>query len=73
MHDQPGEFISTLPSRKLKIFAKTALEDGFELVQADTCCIDRADRSELVEAINSMFNWYAYAGVCYALLGDHTT
>ena len=35
-----------------------------------TGCIDKRSSSELSEAINSMFRWYAEAGVCYAYLSD---
>ncbi|KAK3331557.1 hypothetical protein B0H66DRAFT_546776 [Apodospora peruviana] len=36
----------------------------------DTCCIDKSSSSELEEAINSMFQWYRNAVVCYAFLPD---
>lgn len=38
----------------------------------DSCCIDKSSSSELSEAINSMFQWYAAAQVCYAYLSDVT-
>ncbi|KAJ8108095.1 hypothetical protein ONZ43_g6530 [Nemania bipapillata] len=34
------------------------------------CCIDKSSSSELSEAINSMFQWYANAAICYAYLSD---
>jgi len=36
----------------------------------DTCCIDKSNAVELSEAINSMFQWYAKAKICYAYLWD---
>ncbi|PIL32571.1 hypothetical protein GSI_05274 [Ganoderma sinense ZZ0214-1] len=64
----------TLPiskfSDKLRRFCDAASRAGFRLGWADTCCIDKASSSELSEAINSMYRWYAYAGVCYAFLHD---
>jgi hypothetical protein len=41
-----------------------------EYVWIDTCCIDKSSSGELAEAINSMYNWYARAEVCYAYLSD---
>ena len=39
-----------------------------EWVWVDTCCIDKKSSAELSEAINSMFQWYKRAAVCYAYL-----
>ncbi|KAK0647983.1 heterokaryon incompatibility protein-domain-containing protein [Cercophora newfieldiana] len=36
----------------------------------DTNCIDKSSSAELTEAINSMFDWYMRAEVCYAHLSD---
>lgn len=36
----------------------------------DTCCINKTSSAELSEAINSMFQWYRNATVCYAYLQD---
>jgi hypothetical protein len=44
--------------------------DGYPYVWVDTCCIDKTSSAELSEAINSMFDWYKSAAVCYALLSD---
>ncbi|KAH8901906.1 HET-domain-containing protein [Coniochaeta sp. PMI_546] len=46
------------------------VEDGLEWVWVDTCCIDKSSSAELSEAINSMFQWYNKARVCYAYLSD---
>lgn len=39
-------------------------------VWIDTCCIDKTSSAELAHAINSMFQWYKNASVCYAYLSD---
>ena len=41
-----------------------------EWVWIDTCCIDKKSSAELTEAINSMFQWYRRASVCYAYLSS---
>ncbi|KAH8892587.1 HET-domain-containing protein [Thozetella sp. PMI_491] len=43
---------------------------GFEYIWIDTCCIDKTDKAELSEAINSMYRWYQEALVCFAYLED---
>ncbi|KAK4442339.1 heterokaryon incompatibility protein-domain-containing protein [Podospora aff. communis PSN243] len=47
-----------------------AKKDKLRFVWVDTNCIDKASSAELSEAINSMFNWYEKAAVCYAYLSD---
>lgn len=47
-----------------------ALQDGFQYVWIDTCCIDKSSSAELSEAINSMFRWYQESKICYAFLSD---
>ena len=49
---------------------RMAKKENLEYIWVDTCCIDKSNNSELSEAINSMFDWYAGARVCYALLSD---
>ncbi|KAI4121737.1 MAG: hypothetical protein LQ338_006193 [Usnochroma carphineum] len=36
----------------------------------DTCCIDKTNSVELASALNSMFEWYFGAAVCYGYLYD---
>jgi hypothetical protein len=36
----------------------------------DTCCINKANWTELAEAINSMYQWYRDAAKCYVYLSD---
>ena len=55
---------------KIEYVCKEALDEGFSYVWVDTCCIDKRSSSELSEAINSMFQWYASAHICYAYLPD---
>ncbi|KAI6137285.1 heterokaryon incompatibility protein-domain-containing protein [Pisolithus sp. B1] len=47
-----------------------AMKDDFEWLWIDTCCIDKRSSAELSEAINSMYQWYQGAQVCYAYLND---
>ena len=47
-----------------------ARKDGWDWLWVDTCCIDKADSTELGEAINSMYRWYEAAEMCYAYLSD---
>ncbi|EIW58294.1 uncharacterized protein TRAVEDRAFT_82962, partial [Trametes versicolor FP-101664 SS1] len=55
---------------KIKAACQVAREDGFLLLWIDTCCIDKSSSTELSEAINSMFEWYELADICYAYLAD---
>lgn len=57
-------------SDKVKGFCKIAHEAGYELVWIDSCCIDSSSSAELSEAINSMYQWYRLAEVCYVYLAD---
>jgi hypothetical protein len=66
-----------LPERdKKKGFAKIrwccqqAKHDALEWAWVDTCCIDKTSSAELSEAINSMYNWYREAQVCYVYMED---
>ncbi|KAF4630848.1 hypothetical protein G7Y89_g7287 [Cudoniella acicularis] len=70
------EFSDPQNATKKKGFAKIektcdqARQTGIGYVWVDTCCIDKTSSAELTEAINSMFQWYAYSTVCYAYLSD---
>ncbi|KAF9873550.1 het domain protein [Colletotrichum karsti] len=55
---------------KIKRACQLALEQGYSHAWVDTCCIDKTNFTELTEAINSMFKWYARSTVCYAYLAD---
>jgi hypothetical protein len=56
--------------KKIEYAARQALKDGHKHLWVDTVCIDKRDSTELFEAINSMFRWYAEAEVCYVYLVD---
>ncbi|KAI6163688.1 heterokaryon incompatibility protein-domain-containing protein [Pisolithus thermaeus] len=58
--------------KKIIDTCKQARKDGLEWVWVDTCCIDKTSSSELSEAINSMYQWYANANQCYAYIHDAT-
>jgi hypothetical protein len=56
--------------KKIAFCCQQASKDGLEYSWVDTCSIDKTSSSELSEAINSMYRWYAKAAVCYAYLSD---
>jgi len=56
--------------KKIQYACEQAKRDGLNYVWVDTCCIDKTSSVELSEAINSMFNWYRWAQICYAYLDD---
>ncbi|KAL2061885.1 hypothetical protein VTL71DRAFT_7263 [Oculimacula yallundae] len=45
-------------------------EYQLEYAWVDTCCIDKSSSAELSEAINSMFNWYRQARICFVFFAD---
>ncbi|KAK2770776.1 het domain protein [Colletotrichum kahawae] len=55
---------------KIKQTCRLALNQGYSHAWVDTCCIDKTNFTELTEAINSMFKWYARSTICYAYLAD---
>ncbi|KAF7924727.1 uncharacterized protein EAE97_010678 [Botrytis byssoidea] len=55
---------------KIEATCKLASEIGLMYAWVDTCFVDKSSSSELSEAINSMFAWYAGAVVCFAFLAD---
>jgi hypothetical protein len=70
------EFKDLSSARKLKGFMKiewTVLEARRRRLKwawVDTCCINKDSSAEMSEAINSMFQWYQSAAVCFAYLSD---
>ncbi|PGH07613.1 hypothetical protein GX51_01621 [Blastomyces parvus] len=56
--------------RKLFDTCAQAFGNGIDYVWADTCCIDKSSSAELSESINSMYEWYRCAEVCYVYLND---
>ncbi|KAI1797134.1 heterokaryon incompatibility protein-domain-containing protein [Ganoderma leucocontextum] len=72
--DTPTVRVSILSSpdvsEKVRRACAVARADGYELIWIDSCCIDKSSSAELSEAINSMYNWYRHAKVCYVYLSD---
>ncbi|KAF2105893.1 heterokaryon incompatibility protein-domain-containing protein [Lophiotrema nucula] len=56
--------------QKIRLCGEQAKKDGYQYFWVDTCSIDKTNNSELSEAINSMYRWYADAKICYAYLTD---
>ncbi|KAI0151758.1 heterokaryon incompatibility protein-domain-containing protein [Xylariaceae sp. FL1272] len=57
-------------ANKVTRSARIARRHGYKYIWIDNCCIDKSSSAELSEAINSMFQWYQNAMVCYAYLSD---
>lgn len=57
-------------NHKIYEFRLVALQNGYDWVWIDTCCIDKSSSAELQESINSMYKWYMKSDVCYAYLSD---
>ncbi|KAH7381851.1 heterokaryon incompatibility protein-domain-containing protein [Cadophora sp. MPI-SDFR-AT-0126] len=55
---------------KVEKTCELALKDGLGFAWIDTCCIDKSSSAELTESINSMFQWYKAAELCYIALED---
>ncbi|KAI9697461.1 MAG: hypothetical protein M1820_007796 [Bogoriella megaspora] len=53
---------------KIRCACTQALHDGYKFVWIDTCSIDKSSSAELSEAIQSMFQWYERAEICYTYL-----
>ena len=58
---------------KIRFCGEQAKEDGLEYFWVDTCCINKANFTELSTAIVSMFRWYRNATRCYVYLSDVPT
>ena len=64
------ELLKTAGYVKVRRFCEQAISVGFEYAWVDTCCVDKTNNVELAEALNSMFQWYRDAEVCYSYLAD---
>ena len=62
--------ILSLASDKIRGCCALAERYGYRWVWIDSCCVDKTSSTELSETINSMYEWYAAADVCFALLED---
>lgn len=57
-------------SDKIRGCCALAQRHGYRWVWIDSCCVDKTSSAELSETINSMYEWYAAADVCFAFLED---
>jgi hypothetical protein len=55
---------------KIRFCGEQARQDGLDYFWVDTCCIDKENKAEFAQAINSMFRWYRNAAQCYVYLSD---
>lgn len=55
---------------KILFCGRQAQHDGLQYFWIDTCCIDKSNKAELSQAIQSMFCWYGNAARCYVYLSD---
>lgn len=55
---------------KIRGACDQARSDGIKWMWIDTCCINKNNSTEESESINSMFNWYREAKVCYTYFND---
>ena len=67
---QPHPAMTKSGFRKIVKTCELARADNLDYAWVDTCCIDKSSSAELSEAINSMFQWYKAAAICYAHLSD---
>ncbi|KAF2022867.1 HET-domain-containing protein [Setomelanomma holmii] len=56
--------------QKIRFCGEQARKDGLQYFWIDTCCIDKTNKAELSQAINSMFRWYRNSARCYVYLSD---
>jgi hypothetical protein len=55
---------------KVRFCAEQTKKNRLEYFWVDTCCINKQSSAELSEAINSMYNWYQDAQLCFVYLSD---
>ncbi|KAI0686611.1 heterokaryon incompatibility protein-domain-containing protein [Earliella scabrosa] len=68
--DVPEDAVLQRVSPKIRQACARALADGYEYIWIDFCCIDKTSRTEVSDAVNAAFSWYAHSAVCYAYLED---
>ena len=56
--------------RKIVESCSLTRKQGLEWLWMDTCCIMRESKTELSEAVNSMYQWYRNSEICFAYLHD---
>ncbi|KAI9066975.1 HET-domain-containing protein [Trametes sanguinea] len=62
--------VLTKASAKVRECCELARKHGYRSLWIDSCCIDKTSSTELSEAINTMYEWYAAADMCFAYLED---
>lgn len=67
---QNGEAQSKVGYKKIQFCGEQAKKDDIKHFWVDTCCIDKANNTELTEAITSMYRWYQNSQKCYVYLSD---
>jgi hypothetical protein len=55
---------------KIEFCGGQAREDGLQYFWVDTCCINKTNKAELSDSINSMFRYYRNSTRCYVYLSD---
>ncbi|EIW61115.1 HET-domain-containing protein [Trametes versicolor FP-101664 SS1] len=68
--DRSSIFFSGRLSDKIKNACRVARKAGYQLIWIDSGCINKSSSAELAEAINSMFELYRLANVCFVYLAD---
>ncbi|KAJ4250937.1 hypothetical protein NW762_011587 [Fusarium torreyae] len=68
--DVRGGYTQKSGMQKIVGCCAQAKMDNIKYAWIDTCCINKDSSKELDEAINSMFQWYRRASVCYTYLAD---
>ena len=58
---------------KIRFCGERAARDDLQYFWVDSCCINKSDKAEEQQAINSMFRWYRKATRCYVYLSDVST
>jgi hypothetical protein len=56
--------------RKVVGACSLAAQDQYEWIWIDSCCIDKSSSAILQESINSMWNYYSNANICYVYMAD---
>ncbi|KAK1997039.1 HET-domain-containing protein [Colletotrichum falcatum] len=69
-HDQEVRARKNESLFKIQSTCHQALLDGYNYAWVETNCIDKASSAELSESINSMYNWYRRAAICYVYMVD---
>lgn len=70
LSEEVAKIKATEGYRKIRRACELARADWWDWIWVDTVCIDKTSSAELSEAINSMYNWYSGAAICYAFLED---